>query len=855
MTKTTFIRTILIRTALGGCLGLVLSLTYGSTLAANSSEPQRSDRSSVIEEVIVTATKREASVQEVPIAVTAISGETLIRAGVTDLRDLSTVATSFNLNSSQTESQGTTLRIRGVGTTGNNIGLESAVGVFLDGVYLSRPGVALGDLMDLESVEVLRGPQGTLFGRNTSAGALNIRTKRPNFQEQEFFGNLTGGNFGLTNVQAGITGPIGESAAYRFSAAVRERDGFLESSTGAESRNRDRYLLRGQLAFDPTDTLSLRVIADYSEADENCCDAVILSQGTAVDIGGYTEARLPADGGVTNFGPTAFDNRRSNAEQFENPNDQWGLSVEANWDISDKAELTYIGAYREFRADSVQHSDFVALDVFSVQPSAAGGLVTFDEIETVTHELRIAGETELVSWLVGGFYSDETIIENQGLGLETDFAANVDANLAFLAANLPALSNIALSTGGTFAGVLAADSRAIAFAGGVNPSGSYAQNVFHQEGKSWSLFTHNSFHITEGLDLVLGLRWTDEEKDGSFTQPFGTNQACLNAIANQRALNAGAAALGDPALATLAGTFGAIHRGYTCFPFAVPADSGLAGTPNTFDNTFSDDELVYTGKAVYQFTETVSGYISFTHGFKAGGFNLDATAAASGGDPRFDSETIDSWELGLKTDLFDRRMRLNLAIFDYDIEDFQVLEFTGVRFATFNVPTAESQGVEIEALALPVEGLELSLNYTYADSNYPSDCDNGDPNAAAQVSSLCGAQFTNAPENVVTGGVSYDGYFGEGLRWFINSNGRWEDDRRTSTQPNLPFDIQESNFKLNARIGIGRQDRSWTAEIWGNNVTDKQTKNVTFNTALRAGSRATFLEAPRTYGLTLRTEL
>lgn len=848
-------RTNFTRAASMAFFGLVLSLSHNASLAASSDGPQRSDRSNVIEEVIVTATKREASVQEVPIAVTAISGETLIRAGVTDLRDLSTVATSFNLNSSQTESQGTTLRIRGVGTTGNNIGLESAVGVFLDGVYLSRPGVALGDLMDLESVELLRGPQGTLFGRNTSAGALNIRTKGPNFEEQELFVNLSAGNFGLTDFQGGITGPIGESAAYRFSAAVRERDGFLESSTGAESRNRDRYLLRGQLAFDPTDTLSLRVIADYSEEDENCCDAVILSQGTAVAVGGYTAAGLPADGGVTNFGPTAFENRRSNAEQFENPNDQWGLSVEANWDISETAELTYIGAYREFRADSVQHSDFVALDVFSVQPSAAGGLATFDDIETITHELRIAGETERVSWLVGGFYSDETIIENQGLGLGADFAANVDANLAFLAPNLPVLGGISLSTGGTFADVLAADSRAIAFSGGIDAAGSYAQNIFRQDGKSWSLFTHNSFHITEELDLVLGLRWTDEEKDGSFIQPFATNDACTNAIANQGALNAGAAALGNADLATLAGTFGAIHRGYTCFPFAALADSGLAGTPNTFDDTFSDDELVYTGKAVYQFTETVSGYISYTHGFKAGGFNLDATAAADGGDPRFDSETIDSWELGLKTDLFDRRMRLNLAIFDYDIEDFQVLEFTGVRFVTFNVPTAESKGVEIEALALPLEGLEVSLNYTYADSNYPSNCDNGDPNAPAQVRSLCGAQFTNAPENVVTGGISYDGYFGEGLRWFINTNGRWEDDRRTSTQPNLAFDIQESNFKLNARIGIGQQDRSWTAEIWGNNVTDQQTKNVTFNTPLRVGSRGTFLEAPRTYGLTLRTEL
>lgn len=646
---------------------------------------------------------------------------------------------------------------------------------------------------------------------------------------------------------------LGEGVAYRLSAAVREQDGFLESNTGAESRNRDRYLVRGQLAFDPSDTMSIRVIADYSEADEQCCDAVILNQGVGQAIGGFTAAGLPANGGVQDFGKRAFDDLESNAEEFDNPNDQWGLSVELNWDLTDTIELTYIGAYREFKADSIQHSDFVSLDVFSVRPAAAGGFGTFDDIETMTHEIRLAGETEFVSWMVGGFYSDETIIEHQGLGLGVDFAANVDANTFFLSGAFAGLADIPMATGGTFGDVAASPSPAIAFSGGIDPVGSYANNIFKQEGKSWSIFTHNSFHLTDKLDLVVGLRWTDEEKDGSFTQPFATNDACFNAIDNQAALLGGAIAGGLDVVS--AATYGAIHRGYTCFPFTVPADSGVAGTPNSFDDTFEDDELVYTGKVVYQFTDTISGYVSFTHGFKAGGFNLDATAAADGGDPRFDSETIDSWEMGLKTDLFDRRLRLNFAVFDYDIEDFQVLEFTGVRFVTFNVPTAESKGFEMEALAMPIEGLQLMLNYTYADSKYPSDCDDNNPNAAAQVSSLCGAQFTNAPENVVTGGFSYDGYFGDGLQWFFNTNARWEDERRTSTQPGLLFDFEDSNVKVNARFGIGREDGSWTVEVWGNNITDKQTKNVTFNTPLRVGSRGSFMEAPRTYGITLRTQL
>lgn len=142
-----------------------------------------------VEEITVTATKREESLQDVPIAVTAITPLQIERSGMLDIRDLPMLASSFNMNSSQTESQGTTLRIRGVGTTGNNIGLESSVGVFLDGIYLSRPGIALGDQLDVDSIEVLRGPQGTLFGRNVSAGALNLRTRRPSLTAQSGFLN------------------------------------------------------------------------------------------------------------------------------------------------------------------------------------------------------------------------------------------------------------------------------------------------------------------------------------------------------------------------------------------------------------------------------------------------------------------------------------------------------------------------------------------------------------------------------------------------------------------------------------------------------------------------------------------
>ncbi len=842
---------------------VALSLA-AAPLSAQESEPAASegtaaesrtaDRQPGIEEIIVTSTKREENIQDVPIAVTALSGLDVERAGVKDLRDLPTLSPSFNLNSAQTESQGTTLRVRGVGTTGNNIGLESAVGVFLDGVYLSRPGVALGDLVDVAQIEVLRGPQGTLFGRNTSAGALHIKTKKPDLAESEYWANASIGNFDAYNVQAGLSVPILEDQlGFRFSGAWRDQDGFVESSTGAESGTRDRYSLRGQLYWAPTEDIDLRVIGDYAEAKEECCDAAISFESPLVAAGAFAAAGLPANGGVTRSGRSAVENRRSNAEQFENPFEQWGVSSELNWELG-PASLTYLIAYRDFRADSVQHADFVSLDVFSVPGDTGFG--TFDDIETLSHELRLQGEAGRVDWLVGFYYSDEDIAELASLQLGTDYGAYTSA-AAFFGGIFPlvgaSLDAVPLPLGGTFGDVRTSPNPAVAFAGGVDPAGSFAANLFRQESKSWSIFTHNTVHVTERLDAVVGLRFIDEKKDGSFDQLAASSPACLNTLANAAGLPSAAAAVG------------AFAVGFACFPFAAQADVPGTPLPATFGGRFEDDELTYTLALAYAFTDDFRAYASYSHGFKAGGFNLDATAAATGADPRFDSETTNAYEIGVKSVLFDNRVRANLAVFHQDIDDFQVLEFTGIRFQTFNVPNARSTGAELELAANPLESLSLTAALTFADARYPSGCDRGGP-PAPQISALCGQQLTNAPKWASVLGATYDGQVpGTELTYFLSSSLRIESDRRTSTQhidptSGVPLldDIQEENTKVNLRAGIGGEDGHWTLEIWGNNVFDKQTKNVTFNVPLRGvssigtASRGVFLEAPRTYGATLR---
>ncbi|MEL7284111.1 MAG: TonB-dependent receptor [Pseudomonadota bacterium] len=835
-----------------GVSAMALTLASPTVLAQEGEE----DDSRRLSTVTVTATQRTESIQDVPIAVTALNPETLERAGVADVTSLDSVAPSFNMNSSDTTTGGTTLRIRGVGTTGNNIGLESSVGVFLDGVYLSRPGVALGDLLDLEQIEVLRGPQGTLFGRNTSAGALNIKTAAPNLEGFEGFANATIGNFNLVNVQGGINAPlIEDTLAVRLSGALRQQDGFVEGLNGVESHDRDRIVLRGQALLDLDERGTFRAILDYSEADEQCCHAVWFTDSAAAAA--FAPAGFASNGGAPNVGPQALENLRSNDSEFGNPFEQFGFSIEYNVDTPLGA-LTYIGAYRDFEDETFRSTDYTGLNIFTVgrspeaqalpgSPFTPGGNVT--TIETTTHELRLQDSAfdDRLDWLIGLYYSEETIDSRGSLTLLDEYQAGVSAGLLG--------SPVDLLT---------------AFAGGVDATGDFADNAFLQEGESFSIFTHNILAVTDRLDLTVGLRYVDESKDGQFTQEGGNFDACLGTFTTL-------ATQPDVIPASLAGASVALN----CFIFAAPvfneqnfgpffgafSGSGLDGLlPQEFNDTFEDDELVYTVKLGYEITPDINVYGGFTHGFKSGGFNLDASAAAGGADPRFASEKIDAWEFGLKSTLFDGRARANIAVFHQDLEDFQVLEFTGIRFQTFNVGKAEASGIELETEAQLSDVLSANFNWTYSDAKYPSDCDildQTDPAFNPNAANLCGNSLTNAPENVIVAGATYEVDAG-GFSWFANGNLRYESDRRTSTQPTellstvvLPGDIQDSNTKINLRVGVSSPDDRWTLELWGRNVTDEITKNVTFNIPLRGGegarARGQFTQDPATYGVTLRT--
>ncbi len=865
--------------------GLAL-LSTTALMSASTAFAQTGQDTSFGEDVIIsTATRRPEALQDVPIAVTVLQPEVLEKQGVVNVQNLSIVAPSFASSQAQTASGTVVLRIRGVGTTSNNIGFESAVGVFIDGAYQSRPGIALGEFVDVERVEVLRGPQGTLFGRNTSAGALNITNKRPELSEFGGFVNATFGNLDHQSLQGAVNIPLVEDkVAVRLTGAYRNRNGYIklfdrDGDRIGSSNGIDQFMLRGQVGWEADNGFKGRLLVDHSESSAPVGAALEVQQSGVETRGSFTDVGLGPRGGMV--GPdvaigandddgaqAAVDNLIAGASFQPSPrSDQTGFTAELEYPISDNADVIYIGSLRKYDATENYDSDFSGLDVFNVINSPV-------EIDTMTHELRIQGSAmnDRLSWLVGAYYSDEDITQQTNFELGEDYGELVGAlfNNGFGANPLTLLSGtFATDADGAF--LTDADGQEILTALGVDPAGTSITQNYAQDSKSFSVFTHNTFDVTDQLSLTIGLRYSDESKDGSFSQSNVNNQICPATLQNLRpvpVIENGELVRVDLDFPLAPAAIGTNIFGLGCLAFLAPADLPQAAAlplPRTFDDTFKDEELIYTGKIGYEITPSVSTYASFTHGYKSGGFNLDSTAASGGADPSFLSEEVDAYEIGFKSRLLDNRLTLNVAGFIQNFDNFQVLEFTGAQFTTFNVPKANSTGIEIEAVARPTDGLTLNGALTLLDASYPDDCAEGGDSAALRedvpinVTSLCGNSLTNAPDAVGILGANYEGRLTENLNYFLNAQLRYESDRRTSTQavvlatqaPN-PFDIQPSNTKINSRIGITNEEDGYAFELWATNLTNERTRGVTFNTVFRTGSRSAFIQEPRMFGATVR---
>lgn len=765
------------------------ALILGAGLPSTSHAQEASDDDAAprrLDTVTVSSQKRDQNLQDVPIAVSAFSGDQVESAGAADLAQLQIISPSLVVTRSDTELFNPVIRIRGVGTSGNNIGLESAVGVFIDGVYQSRTGFGMNDLVDLDRVEVLRGPQGTLFGRNTSAGAISIFTKKPEYNFG-YVAEATLTEFDGQILRASVTGPIaGDKLAGRLTGGINKRDGVIDTIDGGAVNDRDRSFIRGQLLFEPSEDLDFRFIADWSTADEACCTSVPLIEGPR-------GALIRSLGGEL---APAGERLAAINDPIGNTTESVGLSSEINWDL-DGMTLTSISSFREWEGQQKTDSDFTTLDFAGTDPAFDADITTF------TQELRLAGETDTLNWLLGAYYLNEDIELTQRLRFGSEFENYIGG----LVGGVPVLS--------LFSGLPA---------GSILPEGGGTRDDLTQEAEQFAVFTHNTLQLTDQLSITGGIRYTDETK--SATGTFTANAPGCN----------------DQAIASPLG-------GLLCLGFWSPVVPDFAP-----DTKISSQETTGTLNVSYQWTDDLMTYASASRGFKGGGFNLERTAAVVvpfdptvSGDPSFEGETATSFEVGLRSTFADGQAVLNATAFHTKFDDFQILTFSGIQFFIFNVDEVTAQGVELEGLFRPTDTITLNAAATFVSAEYGED---NTPIAGLPL--IPGNTLTAAPEVTLTGGISYDSDIsGTDLRALANFNVRYQSEQFLNSSLK-PETLQDSYAIANARVGIGGADGDWTVELFATNLFDEDYSILINDAPLQTGSFNRNPSDPRVVGLSLK---
>jgi outer membrane receptor protein involved in Fe transport len=808
-----------------------LAVSSAAALPVSAQEAQQqSEGGRSIETIIVTAQKREQNLQDVPIVVTAVSGQLLQDSGVKDIKDLTVVAPGLTVTSTSSEAS-TTARIRGIGTVGDNPGLESSVGVVIDGIYRPRNGVAFGDLGELERIEVLKGPQGTLFGKNTSAGVINIVTKKPSFD----FGTdveLTGGNYGALEGSASITGGFNDALAGRLYVAARERDGYLDVNTGAgprtddEDNDRKVQTARGQLLYKASDALEVRFTGDYTKREEHCCGGVPTFNGPTVAainaLAGGAGTQNPPDP----FNRTAFLNRGTDQDV-----EDVGASMEINWDMNalGGATLTSVTGWRNWEFVNGQDVDYTAADIW-YRESDGNNAAEFDQL---SQEFRLAGETDRLNWLIGAFYADEQLDSRQQLQFGTQYRTYISALTG--GAGSPLNAFLPLNAYPTTLG---------------------QRDLHEQDSQSWALFTNNNIKFTDRLELTLGLRYTNESKDlDTLYTNTHTGQGCNAVRANFIALQGAIAGLPQA-------TRDAINRvavGIGCAAVTDPIYNNLANSQSIDESEWSG-----TAKLAFRFTDEVMAYASYARGYKAGGFNLDRVRlGANAGlpigapgsvspslDTSFDKELVDSYEIGLKTQWADNTLLLNATVFYQDYTDFQLNTFDGVQFLVTSLDTVTSEGVDLDLVWFtPLEQLSFQGGVTYAETEIDDPAALANPGLFAQNRENDRLSF--APEWSASVSATFEQPIGSNFVWRTNVGAKYTSEYNTGS--NLaPQKMQDAITVVNARTGFGAEDERWMIEAWAQNLTEEEYYQVVFDAPLQTGSYDAFLGAPRTYGLTAR---
>lgn len=811
----------------------------------------------VIEEIVVLATKRAQTLQEVPVAVSVVSAETMDQAQVLDIKDLQSLVPSLRVTQLQTTGN-TNFIIRGFGNGANNAGIEPSVGVFIDGVYRSRSASALADLPNLERIEVLRGPQSTLFGKNASAGVINVVTERPDLNAFSGKAAVTVGDYNQLVLKGDVTGPLSDTVAFSLAGTINQRDGYYTNLVdGQEYGERDRWGVRGQLLFTPNDSLDIRLIADIEEIDEVCCGVANLVDGPTGNavrlLGGNLVPNQPfAYDGFYDFNPV---------NEVENS----GVSMQIDYDFG-SAALTSITAFRQLSRFEDSDVDFTSARLIARNSNDV-------ELDTFSQEFRLASTGDgTMDWMIGAYLFDEDVEVNNNISYGDQFRAYGDILATIAAGGTPGVdpsplsaleAGLALPPGTFFA----------AGQGNVEMGG--------MENQAFSLFGQIDWHFTDRVTLTLGANYTEDEKDARFSAVgtdvfsaldmvqvgFGLTFQQLTGLppTPQNIQNNPNEAAQASAVSTV-----------PCSPSTGPACNQLLalqpfqflppfqGFPNTVEpGSTKDDEVTWTARLAFDATDNINLYIGAGTGFKASSWNLSRDSLPLAADipglvgagiavpnlsPGFrfagpeDAMVIEAGFKG-QWDTFS----LNAAIFDQEIEGFQSNIFNGTGFNLQNAGKQSTTGVEVDMTWLATDALQFNFAGTWLDPVYDSFPNFVFPDGSTQ--DLSGTKVPGVHEFSMNASGVWNFELG-------NTNGflraEYVFDNEVPVIENVPESIASREVStINASIGLA-WDNGVEAMLWGRNLTNDEYLLSAFPSVAQSGSFSGYPNQPRTYGITVR---
>jgi outer membrane receptor protein involved in Fe transport len=795
-----------------------------------------------LEEVVVTAQKREQSANDIGMAISALSGEAMQEMGVIDTTDLAVAIPGMTFADSGLSTPVYTLR--GVGFNEDAVQATATVGVYNDQIAVPFPIMTKGLLMDMQRVEVMKGPQGTLFGRNSTGGAINYIANKPG-EAFEASGTVGYGRFETIDAAGVVSGPLTDSIGARLAMrTVQSNEGWQKSvSRGEELGEKDKASARLLVDMNLTDTLDVLLVGSWWQ-DKSDTQA---PQFLAPAYQGLFGNQNPIVEGLLDGGDNA---RISLLDEDDNRDADWTgginrlgtpeadmnshtLSATVNWDLNDAVKLTSLSSYSKYENDSSYNNDgyggmpmdkavgpFIATDTIAAivrdQYDAYDTLnhSTFtndSEIESWSQEVRFSGNLDEMSWIAGGYYSHDKVEST------TDQVADMTTNTNI--AYFPFPGEIGLQT---------------------------VHNVSEQKGDTWAVFGHTEWGFAEDWKLTLGLRYTEDDKD---------YEGC-------------SADNGDGDLSQYINVLTLVAKG-------VPGDTVAGGCITFLPDTFTGgiikkelDEDSTSGKVAldWNITDDILTYVSYSRGYKSGSFPTLSTNVDTQLDPVV-QEQLDAYELGVKASLLDGKAQLNAAAFYYDYTDKQLLSKTitifGALGALANVPEAEVTGAEFDLQWAPIDGLFVSLGASYTDTEIKEFTGY---NQLGIQGDMEGSDFPLTPELQATATVNYEWHMGRNLTAFVGADASYSDDFSsdyaiksvTVDRPDFgleagdtfgvqePFELDDV-LLLGARFGVRSADDTWSATVWGRNLTDEyQLANSRKTTDGIVG----YTGMPTTYGVT-----